>query len=119
VDARAFLLWPITILSIICSVAALVGVFWRPGSESSSLRRRILSAETDIASLDAELSRLKTLLKSISSRTALADAREKHREEQRPPNKNDAHLTKEQLKAKYLRGTHIDIARRAMAGSEE
>ena len=116
-DGPTFLFWFVTTTSLICSVVTAAIAYWRPASVSSSLRSKVNSLETDITSLNLELERVRKLLKSLSNRTALADFKAREAEEpERQVSDLPSNLTKDQLRQKFLRGTHVEIARRAMGG---
>jgi regulator of replication initiation timing len=107
-----------TLLS--CSGAIAAGVFWGRDSVYISLKKKIGSLETDMVSVSLELERLRGLLKSLSNRTALADYKAEKRGEPKEFRRDmPASATKDELRARYLRGTHIEIARRAMQGAKD
>jgi regulator of replication initiation timing len=118
-DVPTFLFWFAMAISLSCSVVTAALAYWRPVSASTSLRSKVSSLETDMVSLNLELERVRKLLKSLSNRTALADYKEKAREEQLELPPETANMSKDQLRARFLRGTHVQIARRAMSGAEE
>lgn len=103
---------------LLFSAAIAVGVYLGQVFASTSNKKWKGSIETDITSLSLELERVRNLLKSLSNRTALADFKAKQREEKAASSSSSSTegMTKEQLRAKFLRGSHVDIARRAMSG---
>lgn len=118
-DVPTFLFWFATAISLSCSVVTAVLAYWRPVSASSSLRSKVNSLETDMVSLNLELERVRKLLKSLSNRTALADYKEKARDGRSEDAGLPANASKDQLRSRFLRGTHVEIARRAMNGDRD
>ena len=117
-DVPESLLWFLTMTCLLCSVVTAVRVFWLSDFDSTSIKKRTASIETDITSLNLESERIRAMLKKLSNRHALAEFRER----QADGRSEDAPLpqpaTKNELRAKFLRGTHTDIARRAMRGEQ-
>jgi len=115
-DAPTFLFWLLMTTSLACSGVTAAFAYWRPVSGAISLRNKVNSLETDMVSLNLELERVRKLLKSLSNRTALADYKEKAREGFGEDAPLPANASKDQLRSRFLRGTHVEIARRAMGG---
>lgn len=117
-DVGLFLFWFLMATSLSCSVVTAALAYWRPVSSSTSLKSKVNSLETDMVSLNLELERVRKLLKSLSNRTALADYKADARENARAEAPMSPNATKDELRAKFLRGTHMQIARRAMGGED-
>jgi len=118
-DAPTFLFWFVTATSLSCSAVTAALAYWRPVSVSTSLRNKVSSLETDITAANLELERVRKLLRSLSNRTALADYKESAKEKRTDHGALPATASKDELRARYLKGTHVQIARRAMQGGED
>lgn len=113
--------WPQVMMTCLLSLAAgFAGAYLKRVSGFIALRNRILSLETEVASIHSELAKVLALNKRISQRVALDQHRDRRHGttpiSPEPPPPGD----KAAAKAYYLGGrTHSEVARLALRGGRD